>query len=242
MRTIQGIEDLGLFRVIGQPNLNFTVDREQAARYRINVADVQDAIQTAVGGNAVTQVLQGEQRYDLVLRYLPQYRDTQGSHREYPPAVALRRARLAGAALQQSRCSDGASEIYREGELALRRDQVQRARPRPGQHGGRGHPEGRRSRCKLPRGLSHRLGGRVREPEARRRSGWRSSCPLTILVIFIILYTMFHSFKWALLILANVAMAPHRRPAGAAGHRHATSASRRASDSWRCSASPCRPA
>ena len=60
MRGVKGIEDLGVFRVIGQPNLNFTVDREQAARYQINVADVQDAIQTAVGGNALTQVLQGE--------------------------------------------------------------------------------------------------------------------------------------------------------------------------------------
>lgn len=45
-------------------------------RYGITVADVQDAIQTAVGGNALTQVLIGEQRYDLALRYLPQYRDT----------------------------------------------------------------------------------------------------------------------------------------------------------------------
>src|SRR6202022_4506972 len=61
MRGVRGIEDLGLFRVLGQPNLNFTVDRQQAARYQINVADIQDAIQTAVGGNAVTQVLQGEQ-------------------------------------------------------------------------------------------------------------------------------------------------------------------------------------
>jgi cobalt-zinc-cadmium resistance protein CzcA len=59
MRNIRGIEDLGLFRVIGQPNLNFTVDRDQAARYGINVSDVQDAIQTAVGGNAVSQVLAG---------------------------------------------------------------------------------------------------------------------------------------------------------------------------------------
>ncbi|HYM22943.1 MAG TPA: CusA/CzcA family heavy metal efflux RND transporter, partial [Vicinamibacterales bacterium] len=74
MRTIPGIEDLGLFRVLGQPNLNFTVDRDAAARYQINAADVQDAIQTAVGGNALTQVLKGEQRYDLVMRYLPTYR------------------------------------------------------------------------------------------------------------------------------------------------------------------------
>jgi cobalt-zinc-cadmium resistance protein CzcA len=76
MRGVKGIEDLGLFRVIGQPNLNFIVDRDQAARYQLNVADVQDAVQTAVGGNALTQVLQGEQRYDLVMRYLAPYRDS----------------------------------------------------------------------------------------------------------------------------------------------------------------------
>src|SRR5262249_43247178 len=75
MRGIKGIQDLGVFRLLGQPNLNVTVDRHQAARYQINVADVQDAIQTAVGGNALTQVLQGEARYDLVLRYLPRFRD-----------------------------------------------------------------------------------------------------------------------------------------------------------------------
>ena len=76
MKDIRGVEDLGLFRVLGQPNLDFSVDRDEASRYGINVSDVQDAIQTAVGGNALTQVLVGEQRYDLVLRYLPEYRDT----------------------------------------------------------------------------------------------------------------------------------------------------------------------
>ena len=76
MQPIRGVEDLGIFRIIGQPNLNFTVDRDQASRYGINVSDVNDAIQTAVGGNALNQVLVGEQRYDLVLRYLPRYRDT----------------------------------------------------------------------------------------------------------------------------------------------------------------------
>jgi len=62
MRTVPGVEDLGLFRVMGQPNDNFMVNREKAARYQINVADVQDAIQTAVGGNPVTQVLRREER------------------------------------------------------------------------------------------------------------------------------------------------------------------------------------
>jgi len=49
MRGVKGIEDLGVFRVLGHPNLNVTVDRDRAARYQINVADVQDAIQTAGG-------------------------------------------------------------------------------------------------------------------------------------------------------------------------------------------------
>jgi Cu/Ag efflux pump CusA len=59
IRGVQGIEDLGVLRVLGQPNLNLTVDRAAAARYQINVSDVQDAIQTAVGGSALTQVLKG---------------------------------------------------------------------------------------------------------------------------------------------------------------------------------------
>src|ERR1700693_5776064 len=76
MGGVKGIEDLGVFHVLGQPNLNVTVNRDAASRYQVNVADVQDAIQTAVGGNALTQVLKGEARYDLTMRYLPQYRST----------------------------------------------------------------------------------------------------------------------------------------------------------------------
>src|SRR5208283_3586875 len=64
MRTIPGIQDLGLFRVLGQPNLNFVVDRAKAARFGLNVSDIQDAVETAVGSKAVTQVLDGERRYD----------------------------------------------------------------------------------------------------------------------------------------------------------------------------------
>ena len=59
MSHVQGITDLAVFQVTGQPDLDLEVDREKAARFQINVADVQDAIQTAVGGNALTQVLAG---------------------------------------------------------------------------------------------------------------------------------------------------------------------------------------
>jgi heavy metal efflux system protein len=113
MRGIRGIEDLGLFRVLGQPNLNITVDRRRSSRFGINVADVQDAVETAVGGKAVTQVLQGEQRFDLVVRY-------QASYRATPEAIANIRIlspsgeRVGLSQLAKIEVHDGASEIYRE--------------------------------------------------------------------------------------------------------------------------------
>jgi len=113
MRRVPGIEDLGLFRVLGQPNLNIKVERRQAARFGINVADVQDAVETAVGGKAVSQVLQGEQRFDLVVRY-------QASYRDNADAIANIRIlspsgeRVALSQLARIEVHDGASEIYRE--------------------------------------------------------------------------------------------------------------------------------
>jgi heavy metal efflux system protein len=111
---VQGIEDLSVFHVLGQPNLNVTVDRAAAARFQINVADVQDAIQTAVGGNALTQVLQCEARYDLVLRYLPQYRDTSEAI-ESIRMLSPGGERVSLAQLCRIDVADGGSEIYREG-------------------------------------------------------------------------------------------------------------------------------
>ena len=113
MRPIRGIDDLGMLRVTGQPNLNLAVDRDAAARFQINVADVQDAIQTAVGGNAVSQVLQGEQRYDLVARYLPRYRDTREAI-ENIRLLSPSGERVSLAQLCKIQMADGASTLYRE--------------------------------------------------------------------------------------------------------------------------------
>ena len=140
------------------------MDRDQAARYGINVADVQDAIETAVGGKAVSQVLQGEERYDLVVRYQAPYRDTR-------EAIAnIRILAPSGERVSLAQLCDMRSDRRRVGDLprrqlALRRHQVQRARARPGQHGGRGHVEGGAAGQAAHR-LPHRLGGRIREPEA----------------------------------------------------------------------------
>ena len=74
MRQIKGVKDLGIFRLVGQPNLLIQIDREASARYGLQVSDVNAVVQAAVGGQAVTQVYEGERLFDLVVRFLPEFR------------------------------------------------------------------------------------------------------------------------------------------------------------------------
>jgi len=74
MHQIRGVKDLGVFRLLGQPNLLIKVDRQASARYGLNVNDVNAVVQAAIGGQAVTQVYEGERLFDLVIRFLPEYR------------------------------------------------------------------------------------------------------------------------------------------------------------------------
>jgi heavy metal efflux system protein len=205
MRDIPGITDLKLFRVMGQPNLNFTVDRQKAARFGINVADVQDAMETAVGGKAVSQVLKGEQRYDVMVRYQEPYRDTRESI-ENIRLVSPSNERVSLGQMANVEVRDGAYDIYREGN----------ARYIAVTFSVRGRDLGSTVEeaikkvnhdVKLPEGYHLQWAG---EYENQQRSMKRLAIvvPLTILVIFIILYSMFQSGKWALLILSVVAMAP----------------------------------
>jgi heavy metal efflux system protein len=205
MRGIQGIGDLGLFELIGQPNLNFSVDREQAARYQINVADVQDAIQTAVGGNALTQVLQDEKRYDLVLRYAADYRNTREAI-ENIRLLSPSGERVSLAQLCKVETADGASEIYRE---QSQRYVAIKYSVRGRDLGGavREAIDKVNTQVPLPPGYHIDWAG---EYESQQRAQRRLTIiiPLTLLLIFMILYSMFKTPKWALLILMNVFIAP----------------------------------
>jgi cobalt-zinc-cadmium resistance protein CzcA len=205
MRGVRGIKDLGIFRVLGQPNLNLTVNRDAAARYQINVSDVQDAIQSAVGGNALTQVLQGEARYDLVLRYLPQYRDSKQAI-ENIRLLSPTGQRVSLAQLCSVREADGGSEIYRE---ANRRYIAIKYSVRGRDLGGAVEE----AMAKVNKQVKLPLGYRIDwegEYESQKRANARLLIvlPITILIIFSILYTMFKSFKWATLIMASIAVAP----------------------------------
>ncbi|HEY6348652.1 MAG TPA: CusA/CzcA family heavy metal efflux RND transporter [Candidatus Angelobacter sp.] len=205
MRRVKGVEDLGVFRVLGQPNLEFNINRQAAARYQINVADVQDAIQTAVGGSALTQVLQGEARYDLVMRYLPQYRTTRETI-ENIRLLAPTGERVSLAQLCTITERDGASEIYRE---ANQRYVAIKYSVRGRDLGGAVEEAIQKvnAQVQLPRGYHIDWEGEY-ESEKRAERRLLVIVPLTVLFIFIILYIMFRSFKWALLILLNLAVAP----------------------------------
>jgi cobalt-zinc-cadmium resistance protein CzcA len=204
MASIDGIKDLGIQRDTGQPNIDLTVDRQAAARFGINVADIQDAIQTAVGGNAVSQVLQGEAVYNVVVRYQKQYRDTKEAIQDIR-LLSPSGERVSLAQLTQVKVNDDAYDIYREGgsRYAAIRFEVR------GRDLGTTVKEAIDKIAKnvqLPRGYRLEWSGEY-DSETRAEKRLLMIVPLTIFLIFIILYTMFRSFKWALLILANVALA-----------------------------------
>ena len=204
MAKIDGVKDLGIQRDTGQPNIDLTVDRLAAARFGINVADIQDAVQTAIGGNPVSQVLQGEAVYNVVVRYQKPYRDTKEAIQNIR-LLSPSGERVSLAQLTKVQVRDDAYDIYREdgSRYVAIRFEV------------RGRDLGTTVReaidkiaknVQLPHGYHLDWSGEY-DSEKRAEARLLLIVPLTVFLIFIILYTMFRSFKWALLILANVAMA-----------------------------------
>jgi cobalt-zinc-cadmium resistance protein CzcA len=210
MQTVKGVEDLGIFRIVGQPNLNLQVDRDAAKRFGINVSDIQDAVQTAVGANAVTQVQQGEARFDVTLRYQQQYRDTREAI-ENIRLLSPSGERVSLSQLTRISTDDGAEQINRESGqryIAIK-------------YSVRGRDLGSTveeaiakvtHNVKLPAGYHLEWAG---EYESQKRANARMAIvvPVTIITIFLILYAMFRSYKWAALILVSVIMASVGGPA-----------------------------
>jgi cobalt-zinc-cadmium resistance protein CzcA len=204
LASIPGMHDVKLLSDFGQPNLNLTIDRKAAARFGINVADVQDALETAVGGNAVSQVLIGEQQYDVVLRYKEQYRNTKEAI-EKIRLLSPSGERVSLSQVGDIAVKDGAYDIYREGNQRY----IAITFNVRGRDLGSSVEDAIRQihdKVKLPSGYHVEWSGEY-ESEKRAEARLAIIVPITVLVIFIILYTMFRSYKWALLILLNVGMA-----------------------------------
>jgi cobalt-zinc-cadmium resistance protein CzcA len=205
MQGIRGVQDLGLFRVVGQPNLNIVVDRDRANRFGLNVSDVQDAIETAIGGKAVSEVLQGEQRYDLMVRYQPEYRTTMDAIRDIR-LLAPSGERVSLEQVCNIQMRDGASQIFRENNSRY----VAIKYSVRGRDLGSTVEEAIRevnARVKLPPGYYLQWAG---EYASAKRANARLEIivPVTVAVIFFILYSMFSSFKWAALAMTSLALSP----------------------------------
>ncbi len=202
MEHVRGVEDLGVFKVNGQPNLVVSIDRNAAARYGLMAADVNSAVQADIGGIAATQILDGDRRFDMVVRYRPDFRQDPEAIRSILLATPDgNRVPLGQVAKVELR--DGAFMIYRENDrryipikFSIRgRDlssTMQEVRDRLARE------------LRLPAGYHYEWAG---EYDSLRREQKRLMVimPITLAIILVLLYLAFDSWRDALII---VAMAP----------------------------------
>lgn len=208
MAKVQGVADLGIFRVLGQPNLNIKVDREKAARYGLNTGDVNTVVQAALGGTTATTVLEGDRQFNLAVRLDPKYRSSIDSIRTVK--VAYQTPSGTNAYVPLSELADitldtGASFIYRE------RSQ----RYIPIKFSVRGRDLGSTvadaqervsSAVKLPNGYRIVWSGEFDNLQnAKQRLV--IVVPITLLLILVLLYGLFNSLRDSLLSLAGIPFA-----------------------------------
>ena len=198
---VRGITHVTLVQELGQPSLTIDIDRAKIARYGINVADVNGLIEAAVGGSAATQVVQGERTFDLVVRLKEQYRQTPeqiGNILVATPSgaqVPLRELATIGV-------STGASFIYRQDNSRYIGVQysvegrdlagaVQEAQKRV------------RDEVKLPSGYRIAWGGEYEEYTASRGQ-LQIVIPVTLALIFLLLFSLYQNFKFPAITVAGV--------------------------------------
>jgi cobalt-zinc-cadmium resistance protein CzcA len=199
MAQVPGIEDLAVFRETGQPELLVSIDRERSARYGLAAADLDAAVQAAVGGQATTQILQGDRRFDFTVRYTPPYRANPEAIRNIllptPDGNRVPLGQVARVELKQ-----GAFMIYREnGRRYIPIKFSVRGRDLAGTMQ---DAEGRlRGQLHLPAGYYYERSG---EYESLRQEERRLAVviPISLVVIVGLLYTLFNSWRDALMVVA----------------------------------------
>jgi heavy metal efflux system protein len=203
LEKVPGFRDLTLVRELGQPSLLVDVDRAKIARYGINVADVEAVVEAAVGGQAATQVIQGEKLFDLVVRMQPQFRSSADAIGNLlvgtPDGQQIPLKQLA-----DIREGNGASFIYREGNSRYIGIQYSIG----GRDLERAVKEGQKAveaAVPLPQGYRMEWGGEYSEFLAARRQ-LNVIGPLTILLIFMILFALYGNFKFPVGIALGVVM------------------------------------
>jgi cobalt-zinc-cadmium resistance protein CzcA len=202
---VPGISDVAVYRAMGQPNLLITPDRQICSRYGLNVGDVGAAVQAAIGGQAVTQVLEGDRRFDLVVRWQPKYRQSSEAIRQIQVAPPGGGGYVPLGQVADITTAEGASFIYREG---LRRYVPIRfsVRGRDMQSTVEAAKSAVAKRIKLPEGVSLDWAGEYSElQQANRR--FAIVIPIALLLIMAVLYAATLSIVNTLILMAQVPLA-----------------------------------
>jgi len=208
MDKVKGVTDLDVFRVLGQPNLRIRIDREKAARYGLNTADINNVVQAALGGSEATTVLEGERRFSLIVRLSPEYCsriDNVGNLRIGFPTNGGATAYVPLRELATITLDTGASYIYRESN----------ERYIPVKFSVRGRDlgstvadaQGRVAReVALPEHYRIEWAGEFGElKKAKKRL--EIIVPVSLALIVVLLYGLFNSFRDSLLALAGIPFA-----------------------------------
>ena len=206
LQNVRGITDVTLVQELGQPSLSIDIDRAKIARYGVNVDDINGLIQAAVGGDTATQVVQGEKEFDLVVRLKEQFRNTPEEIGNIPVATPGGQ-QIPLKEFADIKVTNGASFIYRENNSRYIGVQFS--------------VEGRdlasavgdaidqvKDKVSLPQGYRLDWGGEYSEYTASRaQMGF--ILPLTLFLIFLILFALYSNFKFpAITVLGVVLSAP----------------------------------
>jgi len=205
MIHVKGIADLGVFPVLGQPNLNIQIDRAKAARYGLNTGDVNSVVQAALGGAVATTVYEGDRHFDVAVRYPAEYRDNIEKVRNIK--VGYQTGSGANAYIPLSevatiKLDTGVNLIYHEaGERFIPVKFSVRGRDLAGAVG-----EAQQRIAKniiLPSGYHLVWAGEFGELQAAQRR-MEIIVPISLLIIFGLLYSLFNSISKSLLTLAGI--------------------------------------
>ena len=208
MEQVKGVEDLGVFWVRGQPNLNIKVDRNRAARYGLNAGDVNAVVQAALGGAPATTLLEADRRFDVVVRLPPEYRSTVEAVRNVKVGFAT--AAGPNAYIPLSELADisldtGASFIYREAtqryipvKFSVRDRDLASAVAEAQQRIA--------NNIKLPNGYRIEWAGEFESlQQAKKRLAL--IIPTTLILILMLLYGLFNSLRDSLVALLGIPFA-----------------------------------
>jgi cobalt-zinc-cadmium resistance protein CzcA len=202
LSQIRGFTELTVVRELGQPSLIVQVDRDKIARYGINVADVEAVVQAAVGGQAATQVIQGEKLFDLVVRMMPEFRENAQQIGNLLVGTPTGQ-QIPLSELSDIREANGASFIYRENNSRYIGVQYSvEGRDLAG-----AVEEGKRAiadvQSSLPVGYRLAWGGEYSE-FVSAMSQVSVVAPLTVLLIFMILFALYGNLKFPVSVVLSV--------------------------------------